>query len=265
MPLGLKIGVSITGGSRPTAFSPLSLSPSFAYLSGLGQYQERTGASATTPAVADSDPIGTWLDQSTNAQHLTAAADATRPLQKLAVQNGLAAALLDGLDDYLVTASIALLSAWSATGSTVFAVLKRDSTGAADQLFEHQSASGNAARLWAPFSDNVMYYDHGDSAGGGRISQTKPAGYANAFHIVEAYRDGANMEILVDGTSLVSTGAAASNLVAGSGLFFVGTNTSLAAGFFKGYIGDFLGYSTGLSAGNRALVRAYLKSRWGTP
>lgn len=84
-----------------SAFSPLSRIPDLGLRAGVGMYQERTGASATTPAAADADPVGTWLDQSGNGRHVVAATDAKRPSRKDGIQNGLPIARFDGSDDYL--------------------------------------------------------------------------------------------------------------------------------------------------------------------
>jgi hypothetical protein len=82
-------------------FSPLSLSPALWLRADQGLYQERTGASATTAASADADPVGTWLDQSGNGRHATAAADSKRPTLKLAIVNGKPVVRFDGSDDFL--------------------------------------------------------------------------------------------------------------------------------------------------------------------
>src|SRR3954463_177093 len=91
----------IPGTAPASSFSPLSLSPALWLKGDAGLFQERTGASATTPAIAEADPVGSWLDQSGNGRHATAAADSNRPTLKLASQNGLPALLADAVDDIL--------------------------------------------------------------------------------------------------------------------------------------------------------------------
>jgi hypothetical protein len=51
----------------------------FPYEPGVGLYQERTGAAATTPSMVG-DPVGTIIDKSGNGRHRVASADAARPI-----------------------------------------------------------------------------------------------------------------------------------------------------------------------------------------
>lgn len=66
------------------------------------RFQETTGASATTLATLDGDPVGSLKDKSGNNYYATAAADSQRPTLKLCQQNGLPGLLGDGVDDYLL-------------------------------------------------------------------------------------------------------------------------------------------------------------------
>lgn len=83
-------------------FSPLSLAP-FIWLdpSDLTTlFQERTGASATTPAEVDG-VVGTMLDKSGNGRHVIAPSDAARPI--LRNSGSLYWLETDGIDDALTT------------------------------------------------------------------------------------------------------------------------------------------------------------------
>lgn len=91
------------GGGASSDWSPLALAPALWLDATHGLYQERTGASATTPAASDGDPVGTWLDRSGNANHATAASDAARLTLKLAIQNGLPVLRADEVDDGFVS------------------------------------------------------------------------------------------------------------------------------------------------------------------
>jgi hypothetical protein len=82
------------------AFSPLSLSPHhWLEPSDLGTlFQERTGASATTPSEVDG-VVGTMLDKSGNGHHFVAPSDDARPL--LRNSGSLYWLEFDGVDDTL--------------------------------------------------------------------------------------------------------------------------------------------------------------------
>ena len=87
-PLGPQPKLEVIGGwymgapaAGRAAFSPLSLSPRLlpdpSDLSTL--FQERTGASATTPSEVDG-VVGTMLDKSGNGNHMVAPSDGARPI-----------------------------------------------------------------------------------------------------------------------------------------------------------------------------------------
>lgn len=82
-------------------------------------FQERTGASATTPAEAD-DPVGTILDLSGNDNHAVTPSDAARPVLRL--NSGVYSLDYDGTDDYL-SATMTLVD-----GMEFFGALKTSDT-----------------------------------------------------------------------------------------------------------------------------------------
>lgn len=111
-----------------------------------GCYQERTGASATTPATATNDPVGSWLDQSGGSRHYTAAADGNRPTIQTSQINGKPALRFDGTDDYL--AASVLDSLRNAVGACVFVVRKLTATGS-DRLLWATSVGGGTNNRFA--------------------------------------------------------------------------------------------------------------------
>lgn len=84
-------------------------------------FQERTGASATTPSVADG-VVGTILDKSGNGNHWVAPSDAARPLLK--TSGGLYWLEFDGSDDGLGVSSITLAASMTA----IWGVLTSDAS-----------------------------------------------------------------------------------------------------------------------------------------
>ena len=84
-------------------------------------YQERTGASATTPASADGDPVGTVHDL-ISGLYITMGSDAARPTFRTAA--GVSWLQFDGTDDILVATPGAY------TGTVIYGVaLVRDTDG----------------------------------------------------------------------------------------------------------------------------------------
>lgn len=131
------------------SFSPLSLFP-LLWVKETGLYKERTGASATTPAVDDEDTIGTRLDYSGNANHLTATADSKRPVLDLAAVNGLNAILPDAVDDFLQLTSPLVLDG----EFTIYAVGTREDLTTLSFLGS-TTAAAVAAHI---HEDNAMYF-----------------------------------------------------------------------------------------------------------
>lgn len=85
---------------RPTTWL-LEYSPALWLDSTFGLFQERTGASATTPAAAHGDPVGTW--RARTGQNFVAPADGQRPTLRL--NTGLGFVDFDATDDTLDEAS----------------------------------------------------------------------------------------------------------------------------------------------------------------
>ena len=155
----------------------------------LGLYQERTGASATTPAAADADPVGSWLDQFISAHHVVAPSDAARPTLKLNIQNGKPVVRFDVIDDVL---SYAGSISTSQTGS-VFIVYKAlgntgnrtvwsvGTDGALAVTFQDRPASVNNFYL-------TQYGTGDDDSAKGSSTGAAQA----AFGLLEVHSDGAD-------------------------------------------------------------------------
>lgn len=92
-----------------SAFTPASFNNLTLWLDPYyGTFQERTGASATTPAAANNDPVGTW--RSRTGEYYTAPADAARPL--LSVVGSVKRVVFDPTDDAL-TGSVTATGGYS--------------------------------------------------------------------------------------------------------------------------------------------------------
>lgn len=149
-------------GGGSAAFSPLSLFP-YLWLdpSDLTTlFQERTGASATTPSVVDG-VVGTILDKSGNARHLVAPSDAARPLLKNS--GALYWLEFDGVDDRM-TASFSLSQPINRVGAYQFITVDNNyrmlvgsATGVGNSLFSLNTTSLRMfAGLEAEFATNPV-------------------------------------------------------------------------------------------------------------
>lgn len=109
-----RISQYMGGGGIPFS-AVLALSPELAFRPAEAGscFQERTGASATTPSGVG-DPVGTIRNWGTLGGYLTAPSDAARP--RLQVESGKSYLSFDGIDDVLLNASATALRAaagWS--------------------------------------------------------------------------------------------------------------------------------------------------------
>lgn len=243
------IGMRITAVRR--AFSPLSFGPTLAQWlqNDAGLYQERTGASATTLAAADADPVGSWLDQSGNGRHMTTTADSKRPVLKLNIQNGRSVIRFDGIDDFLAAsfsfpdpAYILMVFAQRAYALNLNVV---DCAGAAGTRQLYQPT---------PSPKLTMF----ESANGPNTS-----GLAlSTFGVFEMFFSGASSYLCLNGGSDV-TGDVGTSVGTPGGLTLA-TSRSPGSGCAID-VGEVIGLTSAPSAANRAALRAYAKAKWGTP
>lgn len=246
MSIGCCLNIGLDGATG-VSFSPLALSPALWLKADAGLYQERTGASATTPASSDADPVGTWQDQSGNAKHLTAPSDATRPALKLAIApTGLPVVRADGVDDILSVAGLG--TGWGSTAGTLVIVMRPN--GEDIQAAIEFSSSG--AGYWRFDGDGDGYFDTFRNVRLDHLPLAQPTTGTHLF----AIRSGATAyEAWRDDVKVIDT-TASWGVSANLNLFFQGIN-------FSGIdIAEVLMWNSAISDANLALLTTYL-SRWG--
>lgn len=121
-------------------FSPLDISPDIIWLDAQDTvYQERTGVAATTEAIANDDPVGTWLEKGSGGNYFTAEADAERPTIQNAALNGLRTVRFSGSNCLTIAASAFLRN----KGGAAIVIAGRISTlQAASRIVAIQTATG---------------------------------------------------------------------------------------------------------------------------
>jgi hypothetical protein len=229
-------------GTSGGGFSPSQIAGLALWLrADLGVYQD-TGL--TTPAVADGDPVGGWQDQSGTGNHALQATAGKRPLLKLAIQNGQPVLRFDATNDFLQATLVSTLT----QPYTGFLVCKTTNVGRGDAFYDGPAAVNNLVD-----SDGLHYR----LISGGSI--TGPA-MDTAFHVCTTLWNGAASALRIDGAE-TDGNPGAPNL----SKLTLGIRGDLSSNPLGGDIGEVLFYTGALSAGNMALVEAYLKARWGTP
>jgi hypothetical protein len=201
-----------------------------------GAYQEITGASATTPAIANNDPVGTW--KAKTGQYFTSPANGQRPLFKTAIKNGRAILRFDGVDDHLQ--------------ATTFIVANQPDTAIAvfdtGRIFDGQG--GTARQLFLQGTSGAI----GIHAGLALSTVINVA--AGTFRLVSGKFNGASSTVRINGVQQVSGDAGASAL---NSPFYINTDN---ISHFGGDLGEFLIYSPSPSASDTGKIEAYLNSKW---
>ncbi len=228
-----------------TAWSPASIS-------GLTSWQRADkdvcqDSGLTTPATADGDPVGGWVDQTGNGNHLVQSTGASRPVLKLAVVNGRNAVRFDGVDDYFIRNvqssdeyTIAVALKFSGTGGLYYVV--KNGTGANG----HEMANNSGTY----FLQNTGVAAQNDGATGTDIA------------IWSARRSAA------DGADLRKDGAA--RAITNGSAAIISPATQMLVGAYTGGLFTYLGdmceiciWNKKLTDAEIALVESYLNLRWG--
>jgi hypothetical protein len=236
-----RIVTTLAGGG---AFSPASVAGLALWLDAADAATLFQDAAGTTPATADTDPVGLWADKSAAGRD-GSAATTVRPALKLAIQAGRNVVRGDGSDDKLTLASGLALGDFSVyvaqktTGDCAF-------LGAAGD-------TNNQVRIGQSGNNVLSAFD------GSNNPQSTTLGSARTvFTVVEYHRTGTTLEFFQDGTAY-GTGTL-------SGTRNFDQVGALAASTlpFAGDLGEVLVWSAYHAVATRAQVRAYLRQKWST-
>jgi hypothetical protein len=235
---GLGIGLDLDrqgGAGAAPPFSPADLAGLVLWgKADAGTFQD---TARTTPATADTDPVGGWADQSGAGTHLSQATAGARPLLKLAIKNGLPVLRFDGSNDTLGL-SLAL-----GTSHTTFLVLNL----ASRNILMGENAVNRYIEAQAAATAYVTAGETATQAMAWTLSTWYVFGIRRGVDSVEFRRNGA-----VVGTQDLGTGGDGITLANLSGpSFFAGMD-----------VGEILSYSRQLTGPEAAQVEAYLNSRF---
>lgn len=247
--------LSVGGG----VFSPASL-PGLAvwFDPAFGLFQERTGASATTPAAAAADPVGTWRARNV-AVYLTAPADAARPTLRF---SGTRPYLeFDGTDDQLLNSTAP--ADWDSSPHTWYATATGNAGAEAVGLASTYNAGASAGLSYgwlasgAPCAIKNFTAAEGVAGINGdgtwrRWAWRSPGVSGGALAVWTARRDGTDVAGAGAMTGIVDEGA---GVYVGSG----GINASR----FTDNLGHLLLYAAELTDGQLDALDVYFASHLG--
>jgi hypothetical protein len=217
-----------------------------------GTYQERTGASATTPAVADTNPVGSWLDQSGSGNHFTATADTRRPLLKTNILNGMPVLRFDGVNDFLRAATFD-----PGDSVSLFLVVTPSTTSTTYGLFDSAHDTAGTFRGGSISSGvGVMEWHNAAPSFNLSLPDANPVLLEfilslNSTRSVIYYN---NAALISTNTNGAITGIAWNQPT-------IGSVNGGGEGYFTGDVFEVLLFNSALSASNRQAMETYLNSR----
>ena len=241
-------------------------------------------------AVAADGAVARWEDKSGNARHPTQATGGSRPTRKTAIRNGRDIVRFDGSNDLMEIASSAAAFKFlhgGSTGYSIFAVVGVRALNTRERILETGrwgSPTGDAAGIgcsWNINTDGSFRYDA--ASGGTNVIANASAGSllsASSFYAmsnvgtVNSGTASLRSSMRVNGGSAItnnaqtgtpSTANARLNLRFGYGVGYNGDGSVEYEEYADIDYGEIVIYDTALSDANRAVVEAYLLSKWGIP
>lgn len=261
-PIALNEGV----GVPPVTFADvMALNPELAFdpsQSG-SAFQERTGASATTPS-ADGDAVGTFKNFGTKGNHLTAAADNQRPIMR--ASGSLRYLEWDGVDDYFSEATMAALR--SVPGWTMIAgVRNTGSTATVRMPLLVKTGGAVVGRASQAFAQTTgAAYTSGRRLNGDAGATAMGLPHANADIVLTGIGDFANTDAFVrsngveegSNTSWLTPGVTDNDGGEAAMGGFVSANIPFAGRIYSAFV-----FPSVLSAANLRLVERYVAQTMG--
>lgn len=174
--------------------------------------------------------VSTWSDRLAGIA-ITQATGASQPaLSNNGGPNNQPAVSFDG-GDVLTAANISMLSLVASNQCHIYIVQYQDSTQSNNTTINWNQGVGNILNTHLTFSD-TCYWDFGSSGGGGRINAAQPAGWDNAWRLVQLIReppDSGTSRIRVQASELTS-GAVSLTITSGTATLSIGGGNSALKG-----------------------------------
>jgi hypothetical protein len=230
-------------------FSPLSVTSATCqlWLDAADAATRFQNSGLTTPAVLDNDPIGGFKDKSGFNHHVLQPGTTSRPLLKLAVQNGLPVVRSDGVDDNLkcaftLTQPVYLIAAFKFLTSTAPRTLLDGYNALTCMIFQY------------PATNMYLGSDVGSDPG----ASAAPG----VFRVVEFFFNGPQSYIRIADNyyapGATNLGYPGNGTMGGVSLFVRGNGADPG----DVDLGELAVYSGEPSAADRAFLVAYLQDKW---
>lgn len=196
----------------------------------------------------DGDPVSTWPDSSGNGNDATQATASKKPTYETGVQNGLPVVRLDGVDDFLRTASFTAIP----QPLTYFVVLNSVNGNSGQVVFDGVVSSPRCLLGIFPINTWDMYSNGADTVAGVVSS--------GSFNLLTALFSGSSSTLTINSGIPVTVNPGTDGTTGVSvGVRFSDTQN------WGGDVGELLFYNRALSTAEREANEAYLRNKWGTP
>ena len=201
-------------------------------------------------------PVSSFTDVSGNGNNFAQSTSAKRPVYTTNVVNGLPALLYDGVDDELLTGSIASMVS---SNVTYFIVFQR-----AQNIQQHMLGSNfvNETKKWMTYcntgANTLISAQYSPTIN--HVSYTDPGAFTfTSTHITPTtmtlFKQG-NQQMIKSATYTTPTGAHVKTVL-GNASYSVSSNCTL-----NGYIAEVIIYNTALNTLQRRLVENYLGAKY---
>jgi hypothetical protein len=256
--MGLAIGSVRAAPDGTGAWSPTDIAGLIGWYDFSDDATTWQNTGASTPAVANNDPIGRVNNKAPSATiHLLQGTSAARPTLKTAYQNGRNVAQFDGVDDFLTGSN--LLSGRSAL--TMLAVCQRVS-GTAWFVDCDYSVSASPSRGGMLYQSNTVAAIDGRWTNTGYITSQIATGDYAGWSLYGGRMDATRARVMRDGSGPSATSMTGS--VSAMTHLYVGRLTS-AASYGNLRIGEICLYDSYLSDGDVTAWVDYARAKWDTP
>jgi len=224
------------------------------------------GTSTTTNGVA----ISTWNDQSGNANDVTQANIAQRPLYNTNVMNGYPAIQFDnnsaaGQNDFLSGVDAATLD--NTNGLTIFTVTRMNNLGNARSIIAKRTNVGvNQAYMFFYYTTNYMWLD---VVSNDNRFNTNPTAYSpGTNYILDFHFDGtlaaaSRVKIYTNHSLTTTSTESATTIPDYASPFIVGSTHVGDNRPFGGYIAEIIIFRTALGTASRIIIDNYLAAKYG--
>jgi hypothetical protein len=239
----------VEGSAAAAAFSPSDLATLRLWLKADGANYQDSGR--TTLATADTDPVGSFTDFSSFAEHFSQATAGFRPTLQTNELNSLPAVAFAGTDDVLNGPDLSALTAGEVF--VVFKVAADPTTGFEGAIWKFGTDA--AASDLVPFTDGNVYDGFGSTA---RKSTGNPTDSLASYVLYNVVTTATEWTSFVNGTQHFTT---ATNTVGFSATPTLGANVIPA--YSMASVCELILSSAKLSAGDKSSVKSYIATKYG--